>query len=199
MSDTFLFIGDSITDAGRDYPNSLGEGYVSMIKKAMPDKNIINRGISGDRVFNIARRLKADCIDHNPHVVTILVGINDCARRYDSGDMTDIKTFGENYRSILERIKDAAPKTKIILMEPFLLPLLEYLEEYREDLDPKIHTIRKLSLLFRTHLIPLDGIMAQSAALSGYEKLTYDGVHLHTTGHKIIADAWLDYYNSYVK
>ena len=63
-----LFLGDSITDAGRDRSDdaSLGNGYVSLLaEKLRPlyeDRqfSILNKGISGDRVFDIAARLEKD-------------------------------------------------------------------------------------------------------------------------------------------
>ena len=75
---TLLFIGDSITDCGRDRPvghrwNSLGEGYVSfvdsMLRAAMPETpvRVLNTGISGNRVTDLEARWKSDVLDleHN--------------------------------------------------------------------------------------------------------------------------------------
>ena len=61
-----LFIGDSITDAGRNYgdPADLGEGYVSLLaEKLRPlyeDKQFtfVNRGVSGSRIADILARLE---------------------------------------------------------------------------------------------------------------------------------------------
>ena len=47
-----VFLGDSITDAGRkDSPNQLGYGYVNIfadsLKESGTDWNIVNRGVDG--------------------------------------------------------------------------------------------------------------------------------------------------------
>ena len=43
-----LFLGDSITDSGRDRNNEHGEKvYVRVIKTLCPDLEVFNRGING--------------------------------------------------------------------------------------------------------------------------------------------------------
>jgi hypothetical protein len=63
--ETFLFIGDSITDCGRRAPATpLGEGYVAyfvdIATSHRPERGIkwINKGIGGDNIGN----LKGNCL-----------------------------------------------------------------------------------------------------------------------------------------
>ena len=83
-----LFYGDSITDMGRnrnDAPGtvySYGVGYTNFVvgelKYAAPEKyELINRGISGNKVVDLYARLKADVWNHSPDVLSILIGVND--------------------------------------------------------------------------------------------------------------------------
>src|ERR1700712_5153447 len=81
---TYLFIGDSITDVGRrDEPEGLGNGYVRLIRDYLYAKDpvkaprVINTGISGNRVTHLQKRWKEDVLDHAPDVVSIKIGIND--------------------------------------------------------------------------------------------------------------------------
>src|ERR1700679_1178596 len=91
-----LFTGDSITDCGgvREDSDHLGFGYVAFIaarlqaRLASPKLKIFNRGISGNRVRDLWARREADLMALQPTVVSILIGINDVWRRYDSGDAT---------------------------------------------------------------------------------------------------------------
>jgi hypothetical protein len=78
-----LFQGDSITDAGRareqvlkaNSQGPLGNGYAwlaaSQLLVDRPDDGISihNRGISGNKVFQLADRWQIDCLDTKPDVL----------------------------------------------------------------------------------------------------------------------------------
>lgn len=193
-----LFQGDSVTDVGRNRDNEadLGGGYPMMVASwfsAMyPEKNVkfINKGASGDRVRNLKERWTKDCIDLKPTWVSILIGINDCWRRYDSNDPTSVEKFESDYRYILQQVK-AQLNAKLIICEPFVLPVPEDRAAWREDLDPKIHAVRRLAREFDAVFIPLDGIFAQAAAKREPSFWLPDGVHPSPAGHALIARAWL--------
>jgi acyl-CoA thioesterase I len=157
-----------------------------------PEKNItfLNRGISGNRVVDLENRWDNDCIDLKPNVVSILIGINDTWRRYDSNDPTSSEDFENTYRNILTKVKEDTT-AKIIMMEPFLLPVADGQEAWREDLDPKIHVVRKLAREFNAILIPLDGIFAQASTRRNCKVWTEDGVHPSQSGHALIAKSWI--------
>lgn len=193
-----LFQGDSITDAGRNRNETgdMGSGYAMMVASwfsAMyPEKQVkfINRGISGNRVRDLQKRWKEDCLDLKPSWVSILIGINDCWRRYDSNDPTPVEAFEEGYRDILTQIQKNL-NAGIIICEPFVLPVPEDRNAWREDLDPKINVVRKLAREFNALLIPLDGIFAQASVKRPPEFWAADGVHPTHAGNALIARAWL--------
>jgi len=192
---TLLFQGDSITDAGRfqDSTYNLGFGYVKLIAEKYANDNsikILNRGISGNRVKDLKARWQEDCIALKPDILTILIGINDCWRKYDSNDETPIERFEEDYDYILKITKEKT-NAQIILMEPFVLPVKEEMLIWRETLDPEIQVVRRLAKKYKTKLITLDAIFAEKATEYEYDELAYDGVHPTELGHKIIADAWI--------
>ena len=82
-----LFFGDSITDMARSREKDgnafgYGMGYVNSVSSTLkyedPTKyEIINRGISGNRVVDLYARIKADVWNHNPDLISILIGVND--------------------------------------------------------------------------------------------------------------------------
>lgn len=198
---TVLFQGDSITDAGRTAnkdPNVLGGGYPlfvnAMFHAENPGRHVrfINRGISGNRARDLRARWEKDCIDLHPDILSILIGINDTWRRYDSNDPTTPEKFEEDYRWILDRTRTALPNTEIVILEPFLLPEPADKQIFREDLDPKIHVARRLAAEFQTQYIPLDGIFAAAAIASGSQRWSGDGVHPSHEGHALIAEHWLE-------
>lgn len=198
-NDLVLFQGDSVTDTGRDREkDNLGTGYAfiasSLYSARYPERNIrfLNRGISGNRVPDLQARWEEDCLNLKPNVLSILIGINDCWRRFDRNDPTSVTDFYNGYVRLLTRVQENLPDTKIILMEPFLVPAREEQKSWREDLDPKIQAVRDLSREFNTRLVPLDGLFAAACSRREPTYWAHDGVHPTPAGHGLIARAWLD-------
>ena len=198
-NDTILFTGDSITDCGRVRENAehLGFGYAALTaahlqaRLASPKLKIYNRGISGNRVCDLLKRVEADLIALKPTVVSILIGINDTWRRYDSKDATNAEAFERDYRALLEKIASET-KARVVLLEPFLLHVPADRFAWREDLNPKIDVTRKLALEFGAELLPLDGLFAQAATQAPPAYWAGDGVHPSAAGHALIAETWLE-------
>jgi acyl-CoA thioesterase-1 len=196
-----LFQGDSVTDGNRyrnddSAPDSLGYGYAMMasawFSALYPEKRVrfINRGISGNRAVDLRMRWQEDCLDLRPTWVSILIGINDTWRRYDSNDPTPVQKYETAYRAILEQ-SSAKLNAKLILCEPFVLPVLEDRTTWREDLDPKIAVVRRLAREFNALYVSLDGIFAQAATQREPAFWAGDGVHPTVEGHALIAQSWL--------
>ena len=91
---------------------------------------------------------------------------------------------------MLTRIRDEL-NPRLVLMEPFLLPVPADRRGWREDLDPKITIVRDLAVEFGADLIPLDGQFAAAATRAPAAFWLHDGVHPTSPGHALIADAWL--------
>lgn len=132
IKNAHLFQGDSITDAGRDYSDyhELGQGYPKYAAELIRDRfddpkngtiEFINLGISGHRTRDLRARWQKDCIDLQPDIVSIMIGINDTWRAFDSNDPTPVEEFEDNYRYLLSEIK-AHTNAKILLLEPYVLP-----------------------------------------------------------------------------
>jgi acyl-CoA thioesterase I len=197
-NDVVLFIGDSITDCGRYYndPSSLGMGYSLMIAGRLgqlyPGKNLsfYNRGINGHRAVDLQKRWDRDCLALQPNWVSIYIGINDTWRRYDSGEETTPEQFEASYRDLIERTQQSLD-AKLVLVEPFVLPVPEDRKSWRQDLDPKIHIVRELAREYGAMLVPLDGLFAAASAKADPAYWAPDGVHPSPAGHALIADAWL--------
>lgn len=194
-----LFQGDSITDCCRNYDdmNSLGMGYAMMsaalFNARYPELNVrfINKGISGNRAVDLKERWQKDCLDIKPDVVSILIGINDCWRKFDNNDETTVEEYKNNFRDILTQVKETIC-AEIIIIEPFLLPVTkEQKTLWRADLDPKIQAARELAREFGATYVPIDGIFASMCVKQQPEFWAGDGVHPSCAGHALIAEAWL--------
>ena len=127
-----LMIGDSITDCGRVRPvgegDGLGAGYVNFVSALLgakyPSQNIkvLNTGISGDTVRNLAARWQGDVLDLAPDYLSILIGVNDVWRSFDSPNnpelAVDIAEYEATYRKLVAYTKEKVKK--IVLLTPFL-------------------------------------------------------------------------------
>lgn len=189
-----LFQGDSITDAERDRsdPHHLGDGYpkytAGLLRERFPGRDLefLNLGISGNRTCDLVARWQADCIDLQPDIVSIMIGVNDTWRAFDQNDPTTAEQFEENYRRLLLDIRQKT-HARILLLEPYLLRNEPGKDLWRADLDPKIDATRRLALEFADGYVPTDGLMAAVSVEKGPGHWSGDGVHPNEQGARLIA------------
>jgi len=188
-----LFIGDSVTDCGRrdDAPDFLGDGYVRRIAERLPGRVILNRGISGNRVVDLRDRWEIDALEPKPEILSVYVGINDTWRRYDSNDPTSAAAFEEDYRAILAAAAESTP-SKLVLVEPFVVPVTAEQQTWHEDLDEKRAVVGRLAAEYEAAFVPLQWLLSAAAEEHGAAAIAQDGVHPTELGHRLIADAWLE-------
>ena len=197
-NDHVLFYGDSITDAGRNsgVNGGLGAGYAALCAAALrarfPEWNLTvnNRGISGNRVYDLEARLEHDVLALQPDLVSILIGINDTWRRYDRNVLSPVDEFQSCYRRILISLVETLG-ARVVICEPFLLPIPDDRRAWREDLDPRITACRELAREFNLTYVPLDGLFAAASTRVPLEYWLPDGVHPSLAGHGFIAEHWL--------
>jgi acyl-CoA thioesterase-1 len=185
-----VFAGDSVTDCGRrEDPEHLGFGYVRELASSgsLSGCRILNAGVGGDRLEDLERRWEADVLAARPDAVSVMIGINDTWRRFDSGIPSDLGIFTDRYRRLLGTL---AADVRIILLEPFVLPVHQDQVSWREDLDPRIDAVHLLAEEFGAVIVPVDGILNELAQRMGAAALADDGVHPTAQGHREIAAAW---------
>jgi len=185
---TIVFAGDSITDCERRTdPAGLGDGYVRRIAAHLDGAfRVVNVGISGNSSGDLRGRWETDVLAERPALVSILVGVNDTWRRYDSGAVTTVEAFESNYRALL----DPLAGVPLVLIEPFLLPINEEQVTWREDLDPKLAVVRALAAEYGAILVPADTALADAGSPA---EMAPDGVHPSDRGHDLLAALWLEH------
>jgi len=192
---TILFQGDSVTDCSRDREDfrGLGGGYPLYVSQALPGVRVLNRGISGNRAKDLAARWQEDCLALEPDVVSILIGINDVWRRYDSNDPTSDAAFEASYRKLLEPLAKRGVKTLLIL--PFLLDVSEDVTAMREDLTGKQAVVRRLAGEFGVVLLDADTLFREAVRNTDNPPAHYagDGVHPTQAGHRVLAEAMIPF------
>lgn len=197
-TDTLLFIGDSITDAGRDREDSasLGDGYVNEIARTLraragdgPAPAVINRGVSGNRVYDLEARWSTDVIDHRPTVVTVKIGINDTWRLYDSRLASPVDEFEACLdRLLADTVRELS--AQLVVITPFLLPVTPEQERWFEDLTPRIDAVLRAAAANGAQVVRADLAMRRAAETKEAAELARDGVHPSPLGHRIVAEAW---------
>jgi len=205
-NDTILFQGDSITDANRDRKQSLanntvcmGSGYAllagSELLMSNPDKNlkIHNKGVSGDKVYQLAERWDVECIQLKPNVLSILIGVNDYWAVKKHGYTGTIQTYRDDFKKLLDKTKEALPNVKIIIGEPYaVIGVKEVDESWYPKFDEFRAAARELATQYDIGFIPYQAVFdkAIKSAPGGY--WTVDGVHPNLAGINLMAHAWLE-------
>jgi lysophospholipase L1-like esterase len=201
---TLVMIGDSITDCGRDQPpmdgfgDALGTGYVyfvdSLIGAAYPGYRIqiLNRGISGNTIRDLDSRWQKDVLDLHPDWLSIMIGINDVWRQFDSFlPPSQMVSIGE-YENTLERlVRETRPQLKgLILITPYYvepdrgLPMRAMMDRYGE-------VVRALARKYQAVLVDAQAAIDQALRGLSADDLASDRVHMNSVGHMILARAFL--------
>ena len=201
---TILFQGDSITDAGRkkDDPavNSqpaLGNGYAWLAAAQLlvdrPDDGlkIYNRGISGNKVYQLAERWQADCLDLKPDVLSILIGVNDFWHKVKHGYTGTLETYETDYRTLLTRTKDALPNVKIIVCEPFTLPIGAVEPSWPEEFAGYRAAAKRVAEETGAAFVPFQTMFDVAVTIAPASRWVPDGVHPSADGATLMAHAWL--------
>ncbi|MET3726721.1 lysophospholipase L1-like esterase [Fictibacillus halophilus] len=187
-----IFIGDSITASNKNTdPDRLGDGYVRMIKEVLPKEvTVINKGVNGHRVTDLAFRWQRDVIDLEPDLLSVSIGINDVWRQLDSPQLQqiDVSQFEEVYRGLLSQL---STKTKLVLMEPTIIK--ENTESQGNQLlIPYVEVVRKLAKEFKAVLVPTHDVFINHLNKKPDVSLTTDGVHMRRKGNELMAKTWLE-------
>lgn len=188
---TTVFIGDSVTDCGRDIEPPFGDGYVrEIVRSNLLSGTVINVGTSGHRLVDLEKRWQSDVLDHKPALLSIAIGINDTWRRYDDNDPTTVEDFRDRYHRLLTWTK-AELNPRFVLCEPFLLPVRDEMNAWREDLNPKIEVIHEMAGEFNAVLVPFDMRLNDLSNTIPMAELADDGIHPSAFGHQEMAKLWL--------
>jgi len=200
---TILFIGDSITDCFRreDAYQPLGRGYVNFVANWLlakyPQLNLkmVNTAIGGETTRDLKGRWQPDCIDHNPDILSIMIGINDLCWRFSDPDRLPCAVYPdeyeENYRWMLQQVRNNCD-CQIVLAEPFMF--CSNLKDFRfiELNDIYIKIVHKIANEFDTVLIPLQKSIDEAIGQIQKEKWAQDMFHPYTWAHAWIAQRWLE-------
>ncbi len=190
-----LFIGDAITDAFRK-PNEiniaprLGCGYAMMIAahlmaaRPADDLRFKNRGANGHRLVDLEERLQTDCLDLAPSVLSILIG--------GGAEDDAIEKWAHDYKTFLEKTREALPEVRFVLCEPFALSVGETTPEHLAKVRARQEAVNELADEFESICVPFGSVFEAAAQTAPPEHWLFDGIQPTAAGHWIMAGAWLE-------
>lgn len=193
-----LFQGDSITHGGRggDPNHFMGHGYAFIIAAKygceLPERKLqfFNRGNSGDTVTRLQARWKNDAINLKPNILCILIGIND----RNSGVTPE--QFEAHYDKLLKETTEALPKVRLVLCEPFALPVGHYAkpEEWKKvsaEMEKLRAVVEKLAAKYHAPVVHFQKVMDEACKRAPASTWMWDGIHPLPAGHQLMADEWV--------
>ena len=201
-----LFQGDSITDAGRNREDSgpnttggLGTGYPALLaaqltfEKPADSVEILNRGVSGNRIVDLYARWKIDALNLAPDIISILIGVNDTWHEFMMQNGVTIKRYEAVYKLLLEDTAASLPKAKLVLCEPFLLPLERFDNAWHRDLAARRAVVKRLAADVGAVFVPLQSAFDDALERARAAYWAADGIHPTPAGHELIARTWLEH------
>lgn len=199
-----LFQGDSITDGNRgrnaDPNHVLGHGYCFIIAAhygaRFPERQLtfLNRGVSGNRVPDLAARWQRDTLDLKSDILSILIGIN------DSGHVP-LDQYEQGYEALLVAAETANPKIRLVLCEPFYLPKSGKLEDDERGRDVKLRQaiVARLAVKHHAALVKFQPIFEAACQRAPAEYWIWDAVHPTYSGHQLMAEEWVKTVSQFFK
>lgn len=201
-----LFQGDSITDCGRkrdavtcNQTDQLGMGYALftatsiLCKHADKQPKIYNRGISGNKVFQLRERWEIDTLALMPDVLSILIGVNDYWHTLNGGYKGTAEKYEQDLRDLLHYTKAKLPQTQLVLCEPFALSggsaindgaWFPMFNAYRDSL-------KRLAGELNAVFVPFQSAFDEAVKAAPATYWSADGVHPDLPGRQLMAEVWM--------
>lgn len=201
-----LFIGDSVTDGGRQRPagegsgEALGKAYPALVDSFLetvyPERaiRVINQGSSGNTVRDLAVRWETDVLAHGPDWLSICIGINDVWRQFDQPRRPEISVPLDVYEETLSRLcRETRPLLAggLILMTPFHIEN-NPADAMRARMDEYGAAVRRIA--GENDALFVDTQEAFNKVLRHRHSAAFasDRVHPNPAGQMVLAKAFLD-------
>lgn len=174
--------GTGATSPAMSYPAQLQRLFDAAFH-GRPAVTVLNRGVAGDDIDDMVKRLGADVLAQHPDLVIWQAGSNDSLRG------VPLDRFEAELRSGVEAIR--ATGAEVVLMEPQWSPVIEradsksrFVDAVREvGAEDHVGVVRRFALMQRW----MDDGIVTAPALVGP-----DGLHMTDRGYALLAKAVLD-------
>lgn len=193
--ETILFIGDSISDAGRtNHLPPFGGGFIAMFrnmvlaKEPELDLTFINMGISANTLEGLEYRWDRDVLDYDPDHLFIMIGINDVVIQSTSSRSNEdvLLEFKERFHKLIY-ISTLKNISSIYLMTPFFIS--DDQASVLSTLCIKYGNIVKdIAKEFHLRFIDINELFRSQIRTTSHSYWSGDGIHPYDHGHYLIAD-----------
>lgn len=202
--DRLLMVGDSVTDAGRKDPgeglfDAVGKGYVALVDGLLgstyPELGIrvANKGVSGNTTRDLKARWQKDVLDLKPQWVSVMIGINDVWRQFDSPRMKEQHVLLPEYEANLDQLvgKTVGQVKGIVMMTPY------YIEPNPQDamraaMDRYGAAVKRVAHKHSTLLVDTQAAFDRLMKSTYPATISWDRVHPNHIGQAVLARAFLD-------
>lgn len=199
-----VMIGDSITDCNRAKPigeglfEAYGIGYVNLVNGMLtgfyPEKRIrvVNMGTSGNTVRDLKARWQTDVLDLKPDWLSIMIGINDVWRQFDSRLINEWQVPLEEYEKTLdELVRTTKPLLQgLVMMTPYYIEHNKA-DAMRKTMDQYGAVVKQLAARYDAIFVDTQSAFDEALKILHPNGLAWDRVHPGVAGHMIIARAFL--------
>lgn len=191
----YLFLGDSITDAGHLWeadPRMLGDGFIRKISKstAFSSAHLVNRGQDGFTSAALLRLVRRMTDLDTFTTITVLIGVNDLPVAFYTDPTWIRTTFAPSVQALFEFLTSAGSK-KLLIMEPFLFTPPDSHSHLLPLLLQEQQILQAYAAACDAVYIPLQEALQAAIDRLGTAAVTTDGIHLTPAGNQILADAWI--------
>lgn len=204
-NDKLVMTGDSITDCNRKRPDGeglfdpYGNGYVNIVKALLDASypecpvRVVNRGCSGFTVRNLKATWKEHVLDQRPDWLSIMIGINDVWRHFDSPRMPEQLVNIAEYQATLEElITVARPGLRgLILVTPYFIEP-NRADPMRVQMDAYGAVVKSLAEKHKAVLVDTQAGFDRMLKHMHPMELAWDRIHPNSSGHALLAKCFLD-------
>ena len=199
-----IMTGDSVTDCDRGRPvgeglfGAIGNGYANYVQANLmakyPEKRIrvVNMGTSGNTVRDLKARWGTDIIEQKPDWLSVMIGINDVWRQFDSPLETEKHVYLDEYsQSLEELVSSTKPLLKgMVLMTPYYIEPITN-DAMRSTMDKYGAAVKAISQKYGTYFVDTQAAFTKILEHYHANLLSWDRVHPNNIGHMVLAHALL--------
>jgi lysophospholipase L1-like esterase len=105
-----------------------------------------------------------------------------------------VDEFAADYQFLLQQTKRELPDTRIVICEPFILPVgivKDNFEQWQSEIKMRQAIVKEMAAQFNTVYIPLQKMFLSACTKAPADHWIWDGVHPMPAGHQLIAQEWI--------